>query len=84
MFRMPYLQQCRSLGLGLTTIAVLLMLSSPSPAQGPPTTATDDLTSEIRTYRETNEAEILQSFVDLLRLPNVATDTENTRRNAEF
>jgi len=36
-----------------------------------------------RHYREEHGARILRDFVELLRIPNVASDTENIRRNAE-
>lgn len=34
-------------------------------------------------YRRTHEAEIINEFVDLLSIPNVASDTSNIRLNAE-
>ncbi|HKS42949.1 MAG TPA: M20/M25/M40 family metallo-hydrolase [Blastocatellia bacterium] len=34
-------------------------------------------------YRRAHEAEIIAEFVDLLSIPNVASDTTNIRRNAE-
>lgn len=37
-----------------------------------------------RSYREANGAAILQGFAELLRLPNVASDLVNIRRNAEY
>ncbi len=48
---------------------------------------TTDLTADpspVTAYRQANEAEILRDFAELLRLPNVAGDTENIRRNAEY
>ena len=36
----------------------------------------------VRAYRETNEAKIISEFVDLLAIPNTASDRENIRRNA--
>ena len=38
--------------------------------------------SPIRTYRQANERRILADFVQLLSIPNVASDTENILRNA--
>ncbi|MEM7356442.1 MAG: M20/M25/M40 family metallo-hydrolase [Acidobacteriota bacterium] len=40
--------------------------------------------SPTETYRQANEAAILSDFAQLLRLPNVASDTVNIRRNAEY
>ncbi len=37
-----------------------------------------------RSYRQAHEVEILRDFVELLRIPNVATDIENIQRNAEY
>ena len=34
-------------------------------------------------YRRAHEAEIIGEFVELLSIPNVASDTTNIRRNAE-
>jgi len=39
---------------------------------------------KIKQYRRTNEHEILREFVNLLSIPNVASDHENVRRNAAF
>jgi hypothetical protein len=36
----------------------------------------------VRDYRRTHEHEILSEFIELLALPNVASDRENIRRNA--
>ena len=38
----------------------------------------------VREYRRANETQILQEFTALLAIPNVAADTQNIRRNAEF
>lgn len=37
----------------------------------------------VRVWRERHEQEIVDGFAELLRLPNVASDTVNIRRNAE-
>ncbi|HKP88049.1 MAG TPA: M20/M25/M40 family metallo-hydrolase [Blastocatellia bacterium] len=39
-------------------------------------------TTGTRDYRKAHEAEILNEFVDLLSIPNVASDAANIRRNA--
>lgn len=36
-----------------------------------------------RTYRAAHEVEILREFADLLAIPNLASDSENIRKNAE-
>jgi acetylornithine deacetylase/succinyl-diaminopimelate desuccinylase-like protein len=38
--------------------------------------------ASVRAYRQAHEAEIIGEFVELLSIPNVASDTANIRRNA--
>ena len=57
-------------------ILFLLLSATLGLAQTPVETA--------RTYRQAHEVQILQQFADLLRLPNVARDTTNIRRNADY
>jgi len=38
----------------------------------------------VRDYRRAHERQILQEFTTLLAIPNVASDRENIRRNAQF
>lgn len=42
------------------------------------------LLTEVRKYRQTNEQKILREFVELLSLPNLASDSANIGRNAAF
>jgi len=44
---------------------------------------TSDL-GKIRSYREKNEPAIYNNFISFLKIPNVATDTPNIRKNADF
>jgi len=39
---------------------------------------------KIRSYREKNEPDIYNDFISFLKIPNVATDTANIRKNADF
>jgi acetylornithine deacetylase/succinyl-diaminopimelate desuccinylase-like protein len=39
---------------------------------------------KVREYRQANERQILDEYLALLAIPNVAADTPNIRRNAEF
>ncbi|MBS1921081.1 MAG: M20/M25/M40 family metallo-hydrolase [Bacteroidetes bacterium] len=41
-------------------------------------------TLKIRNYRATNEKEIINEFVSLLSIPNIASDPVNIRKNADF
>ena len=59
----------------LLTFALVLTTPGPMTAAEP---------SPVTTYRRAHEAEILRDFAALLRLPNVASDGVNIRRNAEF
>lgn len=52
---------------------VLLLSSSLAYAQNP-----------IREYRKANETRLLNEFVQLLSIPNVASDTPNIRKNADY
>lgn len=38
----------------------------------------------VRAYRQANERAILEEYVELLSIPNVASDTENIHRNAKY
>ncbi len=38
----------------------------------------------VREYRQANEIRLLSDYVQLLSIPNVASDTNNIRRNADF
>ncbi len=42
-----------------------------------------DAANHVRAWREANEQVIVDRFVELLSIPNVASDTENIRRNAD-
>ena len=48
------------------------------------TFAQSQLTKSVREYRQNNEHQILQEFFRLLSIPNVASDTENIYRNANY
>jgi len=47
------------------------------------TIAQTDL-DKVRFYRTKNEASIYKEFISFLKIPNVATDTINIRKNADF
>lgn len=40
--------------------------------------------SSIRQYRQSNEHRLFTEFIELLKIPNVASDTTNIRRNADY
>lgn len=62
-----------------TIFALLLILSVAIQifAQSP-------VTSAVREYRQANEQQLLQDFVQMLSIPNVASDTPNIRKNADY
>ena len=41
-------------------------------------------TRSVRQYRQQNEHRLLTDFVELLKIPNLASDTANIRRNADY
>jgi hypothetical protein len=46
--------------------------------------AGQDVSNPIRLYRKANEYRLLSDFMELLKLPNVASDTLNIRKNADY
>jgi len=46
--------------------------------------AEEGLLQAIRNYRKAHEHQIIREFADLLSIPNVSSDRENIRKNAEF
>src|SRR2546422_4522888 len=58
----------------LITAFLLVLLSAMATNGQPP----------VRDYRRANERQILDQFTRLLAIPNVASDKENIRRNAQF
>src|SRR5262245_15374478 len=63
---------------GLILVSLLfLALSKEAFSQSPAASAA-------RTYRQAHEHEIIEEFVDLLSIPNVASDAPNIRRNAQL
>ncbi|MGH9823431.1 MAG: hypothetical protein ACREDR_09285, partial [Blastocatellia bacterium] len=44
----------------------------------------DDLRTKVRSFREAHEREILKQFVDLLSIPNIASDSPNIQKNARL
>src|SRR2546422_2792458 len=58
----------------LITAFLLVLLSAMATNGQPP----------VRDYRRANERQILDEFTRLLAIPNVASDRENIRRNAQF
>lgn len=59
------------------TIFFVLIFASPIFAQ-------TSITRAVREYRQSNEHQILKEFFELLSIPNVASDTRNIYRNANY
>lgn len=72
----------RSLAAVILLSAGLLPIAPDTALAGEP--SANDALAAVRSYRESHGAEILSAFVELLSIPNVATDLENIQRNAEF
>jgi acetylornithine deacetylase/succinyl-diaminopimelate desuccinylase-like protein len=63
-----------------TTVFYILLL-----AFGPVSVfSQDDLSGRVREFRQANEHRLLTEFVRLLEISNVASDTPNIRRNADY
>ena len=56
-----------------TLVLTLLLVHPPAPVRA---------AGSVRDYRRAHEHEILSEFMELLAIPNVASDRENIRRNA--
>src|SRR5260370_41642163 len=59
----------------------VLLLALLLPAQ---LTAQTNVQQSVRDYRGKNEQRILKEFIELLSVPNVASDNPNIRKNATF
>jgi acetylornithine deacetylase/succinyl-diaminopimelate desuccinylase-like protein len=57
-----------------------LAIGVTNPAHSGPTEAAN----EARQWRQSHEQEIVDQFVELLSIPNVASDSDNIRRNANY
>ncbi len=66
----------------LVLFALSLFLTAQSFAQTSPA-APLSAVGAAKTYRQTHEHEIIAEYVQLLSIPNVASDTPNIRRNAQ-
>jgi acetylornithine deacetylase/succinyl-diaminopimelate desuccinylase-like protein len=60
---------------------LLLAIAGHAHAQAP---AAASVRQQVRAYRVAHDVEILRELVDLLAIPNVASDSANIRRNAAF
>ncbi len=67
--------------IGVTTMFVIWLVAYPAKAQMSNTGAAHTA-SQVREWREANEARVINEMVSLLAIPNVATDTQNIQRNA--
>jgi len=65
--------QCKSAFIRGYFLALIVLLPVVAMAQSP-----------IRDYRRAHERQILAEFTRLLAIPNIASDRENIRKNAEF
>ena len=65
-------------------LSALLLLAAPGGAGGQDGAPDPDtLRALVREYRQQHEAEIVRELAGLLAIPNVASDVESIRRNAE-
>ena len=66
----------------LTVFVALAATASLGAAQAPPSPAA--VAKAVREYRLAHEQPIIQELVDLLAIPNIASDEANIRRNADL
>lgn len=62
----------------MAAIAIVVCLGSASLA------VQSQIVASVRSYRQAHEVEILKELLEFLAIPNVASDTPNIRRNADF
>ncbi|HKG96015.1 MAG TPA: M20/M25/M40 family metallo-hydrolase [Gemmatimonadaceae bacterium] len=70
---------------GAATAGAATAATAPLGAQSRATAApaAADVRARVRAYRQTHEHEILRELVELLAIPNLASDSVNIRRNAD-
>jgi acetylornithine deacetylase/succinyl-diaminopimelate desuccinylase-like protein len=61
-------------------LLIILLLATTSFAQNAENPAID----KVRNYRKANEHALLKEYLELLSIPNIATDSANIRKNAAF
>ena len=67
----------------LISLTAVLAVLGPSPALGDRAVESPQrVAEEVRVWRQAHEQEIVDGFVQLLSIPNVAHDEANIRRNA--
>lgn len=66
------------------SLRALLSVLALACAIAPTAAAADDLKADVTRFRQAHEKDILSEFVDLLSLPNVATNVADIERNAAF
>jgi acetylornithine deacetylase/succinyl-diaminopimelate desuccinylase-like protein len=64
--------------IAIFAFCLLLLFSSLLPAAG----QAQSTGTSVRAYRQANEVKIINELVDLLAIPNIASDTVNIRKNA--
>jgi acetylornithine deacetylase/succinyl-diaminopimelate desuccinylase-like protein len=65
--------------LGPLSLVFILTFAAVSPGRADPA----ETAEQVRAWRQANEQQIVDRFAELLRLPNVASDSVNIRRNAD-
>jgi acetylornithine deacetylase/succinyl-diaminopimelate desuccinylase-like protein len=64
--------------------ALAIACASPCHPAAAQSIAIDEVVNRVNDYRAANEARIVNDFVDLLSLPNVADDIDDMERNATY
>jgi acetylornithine deacetylase/succinyl-diaminopimelate desuccinylase-like protein len=66
----------------VTFLLLALLLAGSTQTASQTASQASSAAAAARAYRQAHEREIISEFINLLALPNVASDTENIRRNA--
>src|SRR5258706_16143642 len=62
--------------------AALALLAGPALAH-PPAAPADALRAQVRSWRSAHERQILREYMDLVAIPNLASDAANIEKNAQ-
>src|SRR5579862_3068834 len=72
----------RYFGTDMLRIMVVALVSAFLPPLVSAQTPIPEVAQKVRNYRAANEDSIIRELIDLLSIPNLATDTANIQRNA--
>ena len=71
----------RSILISAACLTVSAILAGPAPEVGG---EAESAAEKVKAYRQAHERDIIREYMEMLSLPNVASDRPNIRRNADF